>query len=74
MQQVWKMPKWMERYRELIRTRGQRSVEDVMSDTSGDMNSPHAELRERSMSNYAVAAQINLLNDLYQRGLLTKDE
>jgi hypothetical protein len=74
MQQVWKMPKWMERYRELIRTRGQRSVEDVMSDTLGDMNSPLAELRERSMSNYAVAAQINLLNDLYQRGLLTKDE
>ena len=45
-----------------------------MSDTAGDMNSPHAELRERSMSNYAVAAQINLLNDLYQRGLLAKDE
>ena len=74
MQQLWKMPKWMERYRELIKTRGQRSVEDIMSDTSGDMNSPHAELRERSMSNYAVAAQVNLLNDLYQRGLLTKDE
>lgn len=64
----------MERYRELIRTRGNRTVEEVMSDASGDMNSPHAELRERSMSNYAVAAQINLLNDLYQRGLLTKDE
>lgn len=68
------MPKWMERYRELIRTRGNRTVEEVMSDTEGDMNSTHADLRERSLSNYAVAAQINLLNDLYQRGLLTKDE
>ncbi len=74
MQQQWKMPKWMERYRELIRTRGNRTVEEMMSDTLGDMNSPHAVLRERSMSNYAVAAQINLLNDLYQRGLLTQDE
>jgi hypothetical protein len=74
MQQQWKMPKWMERYRELIRTRGNRTVEEVMSDTEGDMNSTHADLRERSLSNYAVAAQINLLNDLYQRGLLTKDE
>jgi hypothetical protein len=64
----------MERYRELIRTRGNRSVEEVMSDTEGDMNSPRADLRERSMSNYAVAAQVNLLNDLYQRGLLAKDE
>jgi hypothetical protein len=74
MQQQWKMPKWMKRYRELIRTRGNRTVEEVMSDVAGDMNSPHAELRERSMSNYAVAAQVNLLNDLYQRGLLAKEE
>lgn len=74
MQQQWKMPKWMERYRELIKTRDNRPVEEIMSDTFGDMNSPHAELRERSMSNYAVAAQINLLNDLYQRGLLKNEE
>ncbi len=74
MQQVWKMPKWMEQYRELIKTRDNRPIEEIMSDTSGDMNSPHTEMRERSMSNYAVAAQINLLNDLYQRGLLRKDE
>lgn len=73
MQQLWKMPQWMEPYRGLIRTRGNRSVEDVMSDTAGDMNSPNADLRERSMSNYAVAAQINLLNDLHQRGLLKND-
>lgn len=74
MPQLWKMPKWMERYRELIKTRDGRAVEEVMSDTSGDMNSPHADLRERSMSNYAVAAQINLLNDLYQRDLLKNDK
>jgi hypothetical protein len=63
----------MEPYRALIRTRGNRTVEEVMSDATGDMNSPHTELRERSISNYAVAAQVNLLNDLYQRGLLKRD-
>ncbi len=74
MQQEWKMPKWMARYRVLIRTRGNRTVEEVMSDAEGDMNSPRADLRERSMSNYAVAAQVNLLNDLYQRGLLKNED
>lgn len=64
----------MERYRELIRTRGNRTVEEVMSDTEGDMNSLRADVRERSISNYAVAAQINLLNDLYQRGLLKNED
>ena len=73
MQQRWRMPEWMEPYRALIRTRGNRTVEEVMSDATGDMNSPHTELRERSISNYAVAAQVNLLNDLYQRGLLKQD-
>ena len=73
MQQLWQMPEWMEPYRELIRTRGSRSVEEMMSDETGDMRSPHADLRERSMWNYSVAAQVNLLNDLHQRGLLKND-
>jgi len=70
----WVMPKWMERYRPLIRTRGERSVEDMMSDVEGDMNSPSPELRHRSMWNYSVAAQVNLLNDLHLRGLLKEED
>ena len=73
-QERWVMPRWMEKYRPLIQTRDNRSVEDMMSDGEGDMNSPHYELRVRSMWNYAVAAQVNLLNDLRARSLLRDEE
>lgn len=64
---VWKMPKWMEPYRELIGNTGGNTVEEMMNDDSNaQINLPRAVLA------VAVKSQVGLLCTLHARELLRR--
>lgn len=62
----WKMPKWMERYRELIGNTGGNSVEELMNNTTvtADTN------LVLSVLCISVKSQVNLLERMYAKGLI----
>jgi hypothetical protein len=62
----WKMPEWMEPYRDLFHNTGGNSIEDMMNDhrTTVFENAPRAILC------VAVKSQVAFLTDLYKRGAL----
>ncbi len=63
----WKMPKWMEPYRELIRNTGGLPVEELMNDhtTNAQVN------LYRATFCITVKDQVALLTMLHERGLLS---
>lgn len=65
--QTWKMPAWMEPYRELIGNTGGNSIEEmVVDDTSPTINLPRFVLAT------AVQSQVGLLCKLHERAMLAK--
>jgi hypothetical protein len=66
MSKKWKMPEWMEPYRELVNNTGGNSVEELENDTSTSMfiNAPRAILC------CCVHSQVQLLTMLHNKGLM----
>lgn len=64
---TWKMPKWMEPYRELFQNTGGNSIEELMNDrdTHGGNNVI------RSALIISVDSEITLLHRMKVRGMLT---
>lgn len=64
---IWKMPKWMEPYRELIGNTGGNSIEEMVNDDSdARINLP------RVILSVAVKSQVGLLEQLHERAMLGK--
>jgi len=65
----WTMPKWMEKYRELIGNTGGNSIEEMVDDQSDpQINLPRAVLAA------CVKSQINFLMRLKTLGLLKENK
>lgn len=62
----WQMPKWMEKYRNLIINTGGNLIEELMNDTQTDFFSNHV----RSGLIVAVSSQIYLLEKMHKKGLI----
>ncbi len=62
----WKMPKWMERYRELIQNTGGNSIEELMNDRSAHYGNNAV----RSALIISVDSQVTLLFRMAHRGML----
>lgn len=62
----WKMPEWMEKYRDLIANTGGNSVEELYNDHTSTI---HSNLI-RAMLCIAVTDQVNLLYRLQKKGYL----
>jgi hypothetical protein len=63
---VWKMPKWMEPYRDLFQNTGGNSIEDLMNDH--DTNGFNNVIRSALI--VSVDSQITLLHRMARRGML----
>jgi hypothetical protein len=61
----WKMPPWIEPYREAIVNTGGNSIEDLMDDRSNVViNAPFA------LISCAVQSQVSLLTKLHTQGII----
>ncbi len=65
----WQMPDWMEKYRSSFTNTGGNSIEDLMNDhqTTVQVNAP------RAVICCCVIAQVDLLGNLKQRSLLSRE-
>lgn len=66
---TWKMPKWMEPYRDLICNTGGNSIEELMNDDG--TNSNVFNNAPRALICVAVKSQVGLLQDLEAHGFLS---
>lgn len=63
---TWKMPKWMEPYRDLIQNTGGNSIEELMNDTGSNMQNNYI----RAALCIAVQSQVGLLQAMHDRSML----
>lgn len=66
----WKMPEWMEPYRESVEcTAGGNSAEDMLHRLSTEKNLSQTNIIVWAMA-YAVEEKVRLLTQLHEKGLL----
>jgi len=66
----FRMPAWMEPYRDLINNTGGNPVEDLMNDLRNNRRLLHSNVVRWSLA-MAVSGQVNLLYALHEGGHLT---
>jgi hypothetical protein len=66
--QAWKMPAWMEPYRDLIQNTGGNSVEELVNDTDSNMHNNCI----RAALCIAVKSQVTLLRAMHDRAMLAE--
>lgn len=67
---TWKMPKWMEPYRDMIGNTGGNSIEDLMNDDG--VNSTVFNNAPRALICVAVKSQVGLLYRMRDSAMLAK--
>jgi len=66
---VWRMPDWMEPYRDLFQNTGGNPIEELMNDTGSNLFNNAVRVALIA----AVDGQVCLLSRLHTRGLLTSN-
>lgn len=69
--QRWKMPKWMEPYRQIISNTGGNSIEELMERWLNDRHLAATNEIVFALC-VAVSSQVTLLNHLHHDGLLAE--
>jgi hypothetical protein len=74
MSKTWKMPQWMEKYREYITNTGGNSIEEIMSDYMSMDDKRGSNMLQTNLPKYliilCVSSQVNLLEKLWKEDMI----